>query len=1010
MTTHQHPLRLAKAFSLLVSIGAALLFASASCSGQSSDPEGSRAGLLAAEPELPALPQRPPVKLHTAEPLQTTWPPKGKPVTVKITRDTWISQMGQEATGNMGGSSQLKLKGQQEYSIFDVDVSQLKGKIITGGLWHVHSATPKDAPMLRVTVSTLASDWVEGTSQSYKPQQGSACYKQAALGRSDWTYPGSSFIDAAYGRSHTIWRFAEATAPDADGWQRIAVDADVIAARVAGLSHGFAVYDDVGNVWSYKDNKFEFTYHPNRFIHSREQSGFAHYLQVWVDGEDSQPPGPVTGIKVNTADFPAGEALVRWTTPADRGGGKTLGFNVTYKAGDEQKQMPRYLIPMAGWAGKEVRMHIRDLPFKPGEKIELSIRPVDSAGNVGEPFTGTIKLSATPRAFPIAPAEIKPFAPSEMLPEVGGLKIAVIDLLDKITTTGKMIPPHPKGYAGGNHIWSGAKKLVRLQAARNEHVCFQVNLTGKADAAKLALAFPEDAGVKTKLYALDYVRTPAGAVPDVAVPLEGAVSIPPKADPEAATTGNLSVLCEVYVPHEAPAGRKTGKLTVSTGGKTLQIAVDLTVWDFTLPNKLSFVPEMNCYGTVTPTAGIDYYRLAHEHRCCLNRLYYSWNGGVSLAPRRVGEGWDWSGWDRDVGPLLDGSAFAQMPRKGEPVDSFYLPFNEHWPMDVFANYRKNYWADEAFTEAYAGGMKRAFADFAEHFDQKGWHDTAFQFYLNNKVYYKRQAGWRGSVAPWIFDEPVGTQDFWAIRWYGILFHQAVDPVKGKAKMWYRTDISRSNFGRDMLWGVQEVVYFGGSNAQKVRMKHDEQVLWGPSYFCEYGSANHPKDANTQPAAWCLLAWSRGAIGVLPWQTIAKGGAWGTAEGTDVFFARGGKVFASVRLKAFRRGQQDVEYLTLLGDVYDQPHFALAGGANQIVNLGGRVQKTWSEDAGTLRFDRADATGLWTLRCRAGGMLSAKRPAYKRVVRELPSPPRDMMVLPDIGYVRVAPKVPSSKPE
>ena len=970
--------------------------------------QGRTAG--AAEPEIPALPDRPPVKLHAAEPPETSWPPKGKPVKVNITHDTWISHMGAEATGSTGGADRLKLKGQQEFAIFDADVAALKGKIITGALWHVRSATPKDAPLMRVTVSTLAAPWKEGTSTNYTPQPGAACYKQAALNQLDWTYPGSTFIDAAYGRGHTIWRFADATAPDASGRQTIAVDADVVAARVAGLSHGFAVYDDVGNIWTYKDEQFKFIYHPNRFIYSREHAADAHYLEVWVDGEDKTPPEAITGITVHTADFPAGEALVRWKTPADGGGGKPLGFRVTYKAGGQEKEMPRYLIPMGGWAGKDVRMHVHDLPFKPGEQIELSIRPVDSAGNVGEAFTEKFALSANPRVLPIAAADVKPFAPSTRLPEVGGLKVAVVDLLDKITTTGKMIPDHPAGYKGGNHLWSAEKKLVRLQAARNEHVCFQVNLAGKTGTAELKLSFPEDAGVKTKLYRLDYVRTNAGAVPDVAVPLKGAISIPAKGDPEAAAAGNVSLLCEIYVPHAAPPGRKAGTLTISAGGEKLDLAVDLTVWEFTLPNKLSFVPEMNCYSNVTPTGGRDYYRLAHEHRCCLNRLYYTWNGQVSLAPTPAGDGWNWTSWDRDVGPLLDGSAFKGLPRDGEPVDAFYLPFNEHWPMDIHKNYRKTYWVTEAFGAEYMNGMKAAYAAFADHFNKKGWHDTVFQFYLNNKVYYKQETGWRGSAAPWIFDEPVGTQDFWALRWYGILFHQAVDPVRGKAKMWYRGDISRSDFGRDMLWGVQDVVYFGGSNVHKVRMKHDEQVLWGPTWFCEYGSANDPASANTQPAAWCLLAWSRGAVGVLPWQTLAGKGAWAKASGTDVFFPGPGGPFASVRLKSFRRGQQDVEYLTLLGDAYGRPHYAVAAGAQQVIDLGASVQKAWSEDAGTLRFDRSDPTGLWTLRYRVGKMVSAKKPAYKRVVREMPSPPRDMTVLPDIGYVRVAPKVPSAKPE
>ena len=61
---------------------------------------------------------------------------------VPVTRDTWLSSIGAEKAGSNGGANQLKLKGQQEYVIFDVDPKALKGKIITGAVWHFHTADP----------------------------------------------------------------------------------------------------------------------------------------------------------------------------------------------------------------------------------------------------------------------------------------------------------------------------------------------------------------------------------------------------------------------------------------------------------------------------------------------------------------------------------------------------------------------------------------------------------------------------------------------------------------------------------------------------------------------------------------------------------------------------------------------------------------------------------------------------------------------------------------------------
>ncbi|MHC4249740.1 MAG: hypothetical protein ACYS9X_11495, partial [Planctomycetota bacterium] len=645
------------------------------------------------------------------EPRTPTWPPKGRPVKLPVTRDAWVSSYRTEKKGNLGGSKRLKAKGCQEYTLFDVDAAPLKGKVVTGALWHFHSASP-NAIFRRTTVSTVATPWVEGTSDGYRPQGGSVCYEQAALGSRDWAYPGSTILDAAWGRGHTLWRFAECSPPDAGGWQACSVEPAVVAARVAGLSHGFAVYDDVGSEWSVTNGVFKHHLFPNRFIHSREEKRFAPWLEVWVDGEDREPPQPVGKIEVQTAGLPAGEALVIWKTPADAGASGTLGFNVTFLGGGMGAgaiEAPRYLVPMASPAGHEVAMHIQDIGLGAGERIEIAIRPVDGAGNVGPATKHAFAVSTTPREFEIAPSGVEPFAPSERLPVVGGLRVSVVDLLDKTQgLTGAMVPAHPQGYRGGNHLWSAEQKLVRLHSARNEAVCFQINLEGRTQRARAALRFPDGAELKTKVFRFDYVNTKSGPMPDALVPLSGPFAIPNPDDPEAAGGKHASLLCEVYVPHATGGGEKRGTLTISAGGETLELAVDLIVWDFTLPNKLSFIPEMNCYGTAGPTGdGLGYYRLAHEHRCSLNRLYYNWRGEPSHEPERTGDGFDWSKWDREFGPLFDGSAFADLPRKGEAVDVFYLPFNENWPVDVYANYRKSYWVEEAMFPRYKAALKSA---------------------------------------------------------------------------------------------------------------------------------------------------------------------------------------------------------------------------------------------------------------------------------------------------------------
>ncbi len=744
--------------------------------------------------------------------VEPVWPPKGEPIKISVTRDTGLGAEGGEAEINNGGGSRFKLKSRKEYALIDIDAAALKGKIVTGALLHLHTTTPNE-PALRVSVSTVATSWVEGTADN-APQQGSACYASPALGKGNWAYPGSAYMDAVMGRGNTIWKFADATPPDDKGWQVVAVDPDVVAARAAGLSHGFALNDDVGCTWSHDAGKFTYNLYPNRYFNSHEQKQYAPYLEVWVGGEDHQAPEPVKGVSVKTEGFPAGEALVTWKTPADRGGGRTLGFNVSYTVGERTAEMPRYLVPMAGEPGQEVRMHIQDLGLAAGELVGVAISPVDSAGNVGEAFEEKIKVSAIPAVFPFDKADIEPFAPSTDLPEVGGLKVAVLDMLDKVEAhSGRMLPEHPAGYKGGNHLWSAKQKLIRLQAARNEAVCFQVNLEGKSDGVTAKLTFA-DGSLKPAVNRFDYVEVSGGgrggrrarasapasaptsapasaavaSMPDVVVPLRGPLPIPAKDDPQAAGQSNASLLCEIYVPHEAQPGVKKGTLTLTSAGESLDLAVELTVWDFTLPNKLSFVAEMNDYGAAGPTPQtIGYYKLAHEHRTCLTRLYYHWNGRVDYEPTVKDEKVDWTSWAKQFGPLFDGTAFKDLPRSGEPLDLFYLPFNENWPLDYYKYYQKAYWPEYAFPQEYKTKMQEAFVGFAKMADAKRWHDTAFWFFLNGKVYNKQQ-GWERAISTWVMDEPRDLQDFWALRWYGLLWHQAVDPVKGHAKMWVRTDV------------------------------------------------------------------------------------------------------------------------------------------------------------------------------------------------------------------------------
>ncbi|HEX2973786.1 MAG TPA: hypothetical protein VHP11_15750, partial [Tepidisphaeraceae bacterium] len=338
--------------------------------------------------------------------LMTLAASQGDRVRLEVTRDTWVSSSGKEQAGNNGGATRLKTKGTQEFSLLDIDPATLRGRVIADATLHLNCAS-KD-PQRRVSVSTLASDWAEGTASNYEVQKGSASFLWAKTDEKRWAFPGSDITAVCNGLGNTIWRFADATAPDKEGWQSVAVAPDVVAARVAGISFGFVLFDDVGSEYERAGDRFTYHLFPNRFIYSREQNkARAPYFTLTLGEEDHAAPEAVSGISSDSKDLPPGQARVTWTTPKDVGPAGTLGFLARYTvaandAKDSQPMsfdwsaatpIPQYLIPLAGLPASKVAMHLRDLDVPPGSAIVIAIRPVDRAGNVGPVSTAGVALS-----------------------------------------------------------------------------------------------------------------------------------------------------------------------------------------------------------------------------------------------------------------------------------------------------------------------------------------------------------------------------------------------------------------------------------------------------------------------------------------------------------------------------------------------------------------------------------------------------------------------------------------
>jgi hypothetical protein len=960
---------------------------------------------------------------------QSTAPSRS--VRLDVTRDTWVSEVGREADGNNGAAPRLKFKGIQEMTLLDVDAAPLKGRTIRSATLHLQKAG--DERLWRVTVGSVGAEWFEGTGSNYAVQPGGATFRHRRHPDLAWSIGGGDLCNTILSNGGTTWRMADASPPDRDGWQRVPVDPKVIAARAAGLSYGFLVFDDTGSEWTRRGESFTFRLFPNRFAFSRDQNrASAPYFEVELGPEDRRPPPAPDGLRVEpaTALLPAGETLVSWATPRDAGPAGTLGFFADLGG----RALPRELIPMAGAPGARVEMHLRDLNLPPGSTSTLSVRAVDAAGNLGPAAMVNLRVSdRLPAPLPATAARSALTAVRGTLPRLGSIEVAVLDELDKVhPVTGEFIPSQPEGYLAANHLWNADGRRITLQAARNEFVAFQVWLRGgeaaDRDRIRPELSFEAPAGRAPQVEFGRYqtVSSRNGPLPDPIVPLDF-----PASDPAGAR--NASLHTEIYVPHDLPAGEYRGTLTLSSRGGagqgTLRLPVSLRVWDFTLPDHLSFLPEMNGYDL--PENERDYYRLAHRHRTVLNRLPYYQNGRIADggAPRWDArrQTLDWSAWDRRFGPLLDGSAFADLPRKGVPVDVFYLPLHENWPTPMEGSYNGSYWADRAFPESYRRAFVAASRGMAEHFRARGWTETLFHCLLNNKVDYK-QRGWSRGSSVWLLDEPASFQDYWALRYFARAFHEGINQVAGPPtaaraglptppdswpRMVFRADISRPQWRRDSLDGLLDYHVVGGALREYPRLVLDRKRQFG-EIVVEYGSTVPVEGSNVQPVGWCLDAWSLGTDGVLPWQTVGNADSWERADELSLFYpgrvrGRGGAgrpspgVIPSIRLKAYRRGQQDVEYLTLWALLRHEPRWAVGRQVRAALNLAGTRHGTGldvAEDAGRIDYARLRPQDLWALRVRIGEALSQAHPAPARKLVDFRTPRRDPEHLPaaEVGEV------------
>ena len=303
----------------------------------------------------------------------------------------------------------------------------------------------------------------------------------------------------------------------------------------------------------------------------------------------------------------------------------------------------------------------------------------------------------------------------------GALRTCVASDMARLPNHGPV--PHEKWIFDG-------KKTITLHAARNETVAFQVVLRGKgiSPAKKAGLEVSDLTGPKgAKIAAATHVSrflatyvwvepggytwgaksevlpwpdfypdalvpfrrrcllTTGGKLAPAQAPFVDTFPVPPKEGE------NQAVWIDLHVPRAQAPGDYTGKVSLSSGGKSLDLELKLEVYKATIPDKTSvhavgelYAPyQRDGVGTDVTSAAWQrmahcYQQMAHRHRTVFVERVGELKGLDEL--NEDPEPGAWAAYDKAFGPSLTGELFKPArgylsgPGQGVPVSAWRTPW------------------------------------------------------------------------------------------------------------------------------------------------------------------------------------------------------------------------------------------------------------------------------------------------------------------------------------------------
>jgi hypothetical protein len=853
-----------------------------------------------------------------------------------VTADVGICAHPREVHYNTGANPRVRVKGNEHYYLFAVDAGKLADKGIASATLHLRMAK---GGFHKLALCTVPGEWVEGEGRN-QATRGAACFTHRRYPDVPWTRAGGTFTDATFNNPRMLWKpvpFEKGK----NGWVAIDVPPVMLRAMRAGLTSGIALASETGQT------------RENHDVYTREQNASAPYVTVTLGPHKNARTAPRHKPEVESApDF------------ADANSG-AIRVDPTLKRAAAARNAP------GAWAH---RIEVFD-PKKPDRAIrsvvtfhdeptflprlpagrQLMVRVTSFAGSAARFPSRMAPVMSTAQPTP-GPVELVGGLPRKRFTRQGGWTLDTLPVSSLVSPSAK-----PDIKNGG---WSNVPEVPRGGWLARQIVLYPPG--GQADKVSVTVRqLGDDTAILDDLHVQLFRAwsVPKGNkwVPEVLVPLKAgeSVAIPWKKN-RIPNQRNQTLVLDVWIPPDAKVGRREFAIRVGVGRKTvLTHRLRFNVSQTQLSDTFEIAGDMNTYSSPAGAMGVrprdgnaflamerKYYRLAHAHRMTLSVLPYSQSGHVhpSSVPelKRSGRGVyravDWEEWDKRYGPLLSGAAFSRKagyvgPAAGKAIRHMYLPLHENWPAPLAEAFKPwppptDYqdflmWSaslprpSESMTTAARQSFRQVLRQFAQHLAAKGWKGTRYQVYLNNKYYFRRPRRGRPGrgVSLWLLDEPMHAPDFRALamfgRWTGQTWKRDVQPP---VTIDFRIDISRPTHQRDWLDGVVDLNVCADQLYDQRDLVTRRRLLFGERYW-NYRMPGSFGSSNVGWSIWPVKSLCWGAVGTLPWQTIASDGDLVKADATALMYP--GRKFGlrrpipSLRMKAWREGLQLAQLLHTL---------------------------------------------------------------------------------------------------